>query len=192
MTPFVLFNYFNKDPIIFNFFKTCAHFIPITLVITCLLSNRKYTRCSWTWTLKIRRIPSKVALDIFLFQVIHLHWCYHEFHHSMNYSWSQPINSSNYLLCMNNKVSFLLLCCRNASSALRWQLIGITYFETLRPSKSLKFKPRYVQQMVYVAFMWNCPTWINVINVIKIIYLDMIDYDYNVSFDGVINNIYTI
>jgi hypothetical protein len=46
--------------------------------------------------------------------------------------------------------------------------------------------------MVYVAFMWNCPTWINVINVIKIIYLDMIDYDYNVSFDGVINNIYTI
>jgi hypothetical protein len=56
----------------------------------------------------------------------------------------------------------------------------------------IKVKTRYVEQMVYVALMWNCPTRLNVINVIKITHLDMIDYDCNASFDGVINNICTI
>jgi hypothetical protein len=56
----------------------------------------------------------------------------------------------------------------------------------------IKIKNRYVEQMVYVALMWNYPTWFNVINVIKITHLNMTNYDCNASFDGVINNIYTI
>jgi len=53
----------------------------------------------------------------------------------------------------------------------------------------IKIKTRCVEQMVYVARMWNCSTWLNVINVIKITHLDMIDYECNASFHGVINNI---
>jgi hypothetical protein len=38
-------------------------------------------------------------LDIFLFQVIHLHWYFHEFHHFVNYNWSQPINFHLIICC---------------------------------------------------------------------------------------------